>query len=99
MLRFARATGDLHSLSAADVKLIALAHTLQVARHGSSGLKELPDLPSVHKGTAPATKELPGWDVSGGKWTAMDALTEDQLAEQELAGKQCLAKHAMRVPR
>ena len=30
--RFARATGDLHSLSTADIKLIALARTLEVGR-------------------------------------------------------------------
>ena len=42
MLRFARETGDLHALSSADVKLLALAHTLEVATHGSAHLREHP---------------------------------------------------------
>lgn len=87
MLRFARATGDLHSLSTADIRLIALAHTLEVARHGDAALRALPDLPSVRKGNAPAAKELPGWNEAGEKWADMDRLTEEDLAEQELAGK------------
>ena len=87
MLRFARATGDLHSLSTADIRLIALAHTLELARHGDASLRALPDLPSVRKGNAPAAKELPGWNETGGKWADMDRLTEEDLAEQELAGK------------
>lgn len=87
MLRFARATGDLHSLSTADIRLIALAHTLEVARHGDAALRGLPDLPSVRKGNAPAAKELPGWNEAGEKWADMDRLTEEALAEQELAGK------------
>jgi PIN domain of ribonuclease len=37
--RFARATGDLHSLSAVDVKLLALAYTLEAATYGSSHLR------------------------------------------------------------
>lgn len=86
VLRFARATGDLHSLSVADIRLIALAHTLQLVRHGETGLRPLPELPSVRKGNAPAAKELPGWNETGDKWADMDKLTEDDLAEQELAG-------------
>ena len=86
VLRFARATGDLHSLSTADIRLISLAHTLQLARHRDVALKPLPDLPSVQKGNAPAAKELPGWNETGDKWSDLDKLTEEDLAEQELAG-------------
>ena len=60
---------------------------LEVARHGNAALKQLPDLPSVRKGNVPAAKELPGWNVSGGNWADMDALTEEEMAEQELAGE------------
>ena len=73
-------------MSAADIRLIALAHTLQLARHGEITLKPLPELASVRKGNAPAAKELPGWNESGDKWADMDKLTEEDLAEQELAG-------------
>ena len=86
MLRFARATGDLHSLSTADIRLIALAHTLEVARHGSAALRALPEVPCIRKGDAPAAKDLPGWNEGGEKWADMDRLTEEALAEQELAG-------------
>ena len=37
--RFARATGDLHSLSAVDTKLVALAYTLEAATYGTSHLR------------------------------------------------------------
>lgn len=37
--RFARATGDLHSLSAVDIKLVALAYTLEAATYGTTHLR------------------------------------------------------------
>lgn len=40
--RFARETGDIHSLSAVDLKLLALAHTLEVAAHGTENIREHP---------------------------------------------------------
>jgi hypothetical protein len=40
--RFARETGDIHSLSTVDVKLVALAHTLEVAAYGDKHLREHP---------------------------------------------------------
>ncbi|KAL0049240.1 hypothetical protein WJX82_009412 [Trebouxia sp. C0006] len=95
VLRFARATGDLHSLSTADIRLIALAHTLEVARHGDVALRALPDLPSVRRGNPPAAKELPGWNETGDKWADMDRLAEEDLAEQELAG--LLSKMGLRL--
>ncbi|KAL3143962.1 hypothetical protein ABBQ32_003774 [Trebouxia sp. C0010 RCD-2024] len=95
VLRFARATGDLHSLSVADIRLIALAHTLQLARHGEKALRPLPELPYARKGNAPAAKELPGWNETGDKWADMDKLTEDDLAEQELAGLLSKVSHAV----
>jgi rRNA maturation endonuclease Nob1 len=36
--RFARETGDIAALSSVDIKLLALAHTLEVAAHGSQHL-------------------------------------------------------------
>lgn len=36
--RFARETGDVAALSSIDIKLLALAHTLEVAAHGSAHL-------------------------------------------------------------
>lgn len=34
MVKFARATGDIHALSSADMRLIALAHGLEVGGEG-----------------------------------------------------------------
>lgn len=41
-MRFARDTGELHSLSKVDIKLLALAHTLEVAARGSDHLPSKP---------------------------------------------------------
>lgn len=49
VVKFARATGDIHALSTADIRLIALAHGLEVAAHGSGHLHDLPELPKVQK--------------------------------------------------
>jgi hypothetical protein len=40
--RFARETGDIHALSTVDVRLLALAHTLEVASHGGAHIKQHP---------------------------------------------------------
>lgn len=42
MLQFAKATGDLQSLSEVDMKLIALAYTLEAQAHGVSHLRSRP---------------------------------------------------------
>ncbi len=39
---FARETGDLHALSQADLKLLALAHALEAAAHGTAHLRQHP---------------------------------------------------------
>jgi hypothetical protein len=41
--KFARATGDIAALSATDVRLMALAHTLEVAAHGAAHLLAHPN--------------------------------------------------------
>ena len=43
MTRFARETGDIYALSAVDVKLLALAHTLEVLVHGAEHLRAHPE--------------------------------------------------------
>lgn len=83
MVRFARATGDIHALSAADVRLIALAHGLEVAAHGAGHLRELPHLPRALKKKVHDEKELPGWGVEGGDWAEIDRLNEEEAAAAE----------------
>ncbi|GBG90588.1 hypothetical protein CBR_g50931 [Chara braunii] len=74
VMRFARLTGDLHSLSATDVKLIALAHTLEVESHGAEHLHKTP--PTVQVQTSRARiPDPPGWgkNVPNLKdWEAID---------------------------
>lgn len=45
---FARETGDIHALSSADIKLLALAHSLEVAAHGNGHLRERPEQVRPH---------------------------------------------------
>ncbi len=42
VVQFARATGDLQALSEVDLKLIALAYTLEAQAHGTSHLRSKP---------------------------------------------------------
>jgi hypothetical protein len=41
--RFARATGDVAALSTVDIRLLALAHTLEVSAHGNDHLATYPN--------------------------------------------------------
>jgi len=59
--RFARETGDVHALSTVDLKVIALAHTLEVAAHGSGHLREHPVKATVRTKHRSSAKALPGW--------------------------------------
>lgn len=78
--RFARVSGDLHSLSAVDIRLIALAWTLEVAAYGSAHLRVLPPPPRAKARMRNHTKRLPGWGQRGGTWSKMDKLDEDEDA-------------------
>ncbi|KAF9609851.1 hypothetical protein IFM89_018836 [Coptis chinensis] len=61
VVNFARATGDLQTLSDVDLKLIALTYTLEAQIHGTKHLRDTP--PPVHLVNVRkmAEKELPGW--------------------------------------
>jgi hypothetical protein len=84
--RFARATGDMHSLSAVDLRLMALARTLEVAAHGDAHLRVLPAPPRpLSRRPGRAARALPGWDAQGGEWAAMDALAEQEDFAAEAA--------------
>ncbi|KAL4438664.1 hypothetical protein ABPG77_006268 [Micractinium sp. CCAP 211/92] len=85
VVKFARATGDIHALSTADVRLIALARGFEVAAHGDGRLHELPQLPKVQKKKVHDAKQLPGWGVEGGDWAEIDRLNEEELAAAEAA--------------
>lgn len=48
MIQFAKATGDLQSLSEVDLKLIALAYTMEAEIHGVSHIRKRPPPLQVH---------------------------------------------------
>ncbi|KAG8484284.1 hypothetical protein CXB51_022683 [Gossypium anomalum] len=61
VIKFARATGDLQTLSDVDLKLIALTYTLESQIHGTNHLRDAP--PPVHVVNVKRLPErdLPGW--------------------------------------
>ncbi|XP_050228744.1 RNA-binding NOB1-like protein [Mercurialis annua] len=61
VIKFARATGDLHTLSDVDLKLIALSYTLEAQIHGTKQIRDAP--PPIHtiKVKRLPEKDLPGW--------------------------------------
>lgn len=61
MINFAKATGDLQTLSDMDLKLIALTYTLEAQIHGTQHLRDSP--PPIHAVNVKRLpeKDLPGW--------------------------------------
>ena len=83
MTRFARATGELHSLSAVDLKVIALAYELELAAHGNARLRSTPAPPRPHAKRSARGACLPGWGDTGGEWAQLDALADEEAAAAE----------------
>lgn len=61
VISFARATGDLQTLSDVDLKLIALTYTLETQIHGTSHLRDSPPPIHVLNVRRLPEKDLPGW--------------------------------------
>lgn len=76
--RFARATGDLQSLSDVDLKILALSHTLEHEAVGSAHLKLLPAQQAVHKKPLHSSQGLPGWGDTGATWSQLDKLNAEE---------------------
>ncbi|KFM23199.1 RNA-binding protein NOB1 [Auxenochlorella protothecoides] len=84
VLRFARATGDAHALSSADVRLIALTRMLEIARHGPRRVRDLPPPLKIVSRRVKETRTLPGWGEGGENWAEMERLNAaEEAAEQE----------------
>lgn len=82
---FARAIGETHSLSRADLHLIALAWSLHTSLHGEHSLHREPaPARAVAKGK-PGDRLMPGWGAAGGKWEELDRLDEAEKAALEQA--------------
>lgn len=81
--RFARVIGETHSLSRADLHLIALAHSLHTAQHGKFSLHQEPAAArAVSRGKA-GTRVMPGWGATGGRWQDMDKMEEAERSQME----------------
>ncbi|KAI3691782.1 hypothetical protein L6452_31584 [Arctium lappa] len=80
VINFARATGDLQTLSDVDLKLIALTHTLESQIHGTSHLRDTPPpIRTVNVKRLPE-KELPGWGSNVpnlAQWEALEHAVGD----------------------
>lgn len=81
MIKFARETGDLQTLSDVDIKLIALTYTLEAQIHGTEHLRDSP--PPVHTVNVKRLpeKDMPGWGSNVPnleEWEALEQQAEDK---------------------
>ena len=82
VIKFARATGDLQTLSDVDLKLIALTYTLESQIHGTNHTRDAP--PPVHVVNVKrlSERDLPGWGSNVPnleEWEALEHEAEDGL--------------------
>ncbi|MCD9644680.1 hypothetical protein HAX54_033091 [Datura stramonium] len=80
VISFARATGDLQTLSDVDLKLIALTYTLEAQFHGTQHLRDCP--PPIHMVNVKRLpeKDLPGWGSNvpnPEEWEAIEHALDD----------------------
>ncbi|GAB2272798.1 hypothetical protein Dimus_007618 [Dionaea muscipula] len=80
VISFARETGDLQNLSDVDIKLIALAYTLEAQIHGTKHLRDKP--PPVHMLRVRRLPEpkMPGWGSNVPnleEWEALEGAVEN----------------------
>lgn len=78
-MRFSRATGDLHSLSATDVKLLALVYTLEAQKYGTDHLRKQPLPPQIQTKSKYKGKDPPGWGNTANpeEWGEVDKYGDD----------------------
>ncbi|PSS04164.1 RNA-binding protein [Actinidia chinensis var. chinensis] len=81
VISFARATGDLQTLSDVDLKLIALTYSLEAQIHGTKHLRDSPSpIHTVNVKRLPE-KDLPGWGSNVPnleEWEALEHEAEDK---------------------
>ncbi|CAH2080162.1 unnamed protein product [Thlaspi arvense] len=79
--KFARATGDLQTLSDVDLKLIALTYTLEAQVHGTKNLRDIPPPIQTVRVKRLPEKELPGWGSNVAnleEWEALENEAEEK---------------------
>ncbi|XVF13149.1 hypothetical protein REPUB_Repub08aG0183300 [Reevesia pubescens] len=80
VIKFARATGDLQTLSDVDLKLIALTYTLESQIHGTNHLRDAPPPVHVVNMKRMPERDLPGWGSNVPnleEWEALEREAED----------------------
>ncbi|XP_022845520.1 RNA-binding protein NOB1 isoform X1 [Olea europaea var. sylvestris] len=79
VINFARATGDLQTLSDVDLKLIALTYTLEAQTHGTHHIRDNPPpIQTVNVKRLPE-KDMPGWGSNVPnleEWETLEHATE-----------------------
>ncbi|KAF7810265.1 RNA-binding protein NOB1 [Senna tora] len=81
VVKFARATGDLQTLSEVDLKLIALTYTLEAQIHGTNHLRDIPPPVQMVNVKRLPEKDMPGWGSNVPnleEWEALEHETEDK---------------------
>ncbi|KAK8960400.1 hypothetical protein KSP40_PGU011278 [Platanthera guangdongensis] len=82
VVKFAKETGDLHTLSDVDLKLIALTYMLESQIHGTNHLRTKPPLlQTINVKNLPEIP-LPGWGDNVpnlAEWEALDQVTDGDL--------------------
>ncbi|XP_058082531.1 RNA-binding NOB1-like protein [Magnolia sinica] len=81
VINFAKATGDLQTLSDVDLKLIALTYMLEAQFHGTNHLRDSP--PSLHMVNVKRLpeKEMPGWGSNVPNLAEWEALENDASSD------------------
>ncbi|XP_061373756.1 RNA-binding NOB1-like protein isoform X2 [Gastrolobium bilobum] len=81
VIKFARATGDLQTLSDVDIKLIALTYTLEAQVHGTKHLRDIPPPVQMVNVKRLPEKDMPGWGSNVPnlqEWEALEHDAEDK---------------------
>ncbi|KMZ73275.1 putative RNA-binding protein nob1 [Zostera marina] len=79
VVKFARETGDLQTLSEVDLRVIALAYTLESQIHGAQHLREKPPPLRMVNMKHLSEPEMPGWgkNISNlADWEALETMAE-----------------------
>jgi RNA-binding protein NOB1 len=80
VIKFARITGDLQTLSDVDIKLMALTYTLEAQIHGTKHLRDSPPPVQMLNVKRLPEKDMPGWGSNVPnleEWEALERETED----------------------
>lgn len=75
VIKFAKATGDLQTLSDVDLKLIALTYMLEAQIHGTKHIRDCPPPVQVVNAKRLPEKDMPGWGSNVpnlAEWEAID---------------------------